>query len=99
MVTRVLPLYDSVGGVVLCCCGCWVLSLYQSRTGVNVDCSPPLLGCFCFPSVWELWVCALWVVVCCWAIIVRGGSVVECVAVVEVVVGCVFDVCLWWRVL
>ena len=49
MVTRVLLFCDSAGGVVLCCCCCWVLSLYRSRTGVNVDCSPPLLGCFLLP--------------------------------------------------
>ena len=99
MLTRDLLFSESAGGVGLCCCCCWVLSLYRSRTGVNIDCCPPVLGCFGLPSGWERWMCASWVVVCCRAIIVPGGSVVVCVAVVRVVVVCVFGVCLWSSVL
>ena len=99
MLTRDLLFSDSAGGVGLCCCCSWVLSLYRSRTGVNIDCCLPVLGCFGLPSGWEWWMCALCVVVWCRSIIVPGGRVVVCVAVVQVVVVCVFGVCLRWSVL
>ena len=79
MLPRVLLFCESAGGVGLCCCCCLVLSLYRSRTGVNIDCCPTVLGCFGLPSGWEWWMCALCVVVWCRSIIVPGGRVVVCV--------------------